>query len=44
MADIAETFVPEYANVLSALIGAKLLESNGNLKETSELAQFLLMH
>ena len=44
MSDITENFVPEYANVLCALVGAKLIESIGNLKETSELAQYLLMH
>ncbi len=44
MLDIAENFVPEYSDVLLALIGAKFINSNGNLKETSEIAQDLLMH
>jgi hypothetical protein len=38
MIEIAEKFVPEYANVLLGLIGAKFIESIGNLKETSEIA------
>ena len=44
MLDIAENFVPEYSDVLLALIWAKYINSNGNLKETSEIAQDLLMH
>ena len=44
MSDIAENFIPEYSNVLLGLIGAKFIQSIGNLKETSELAEFLLMH
>jgi hypothetical protein len=44
MQEIAENFIPEYGNILQALIGAKFIQSIGNLKETSELAQFLLMH
>ena len=44
MSDIAENFIPEYSNVLLGLIGAKFIQSTGDLKETSELAQFLLMH
>ena len=38
MIEIGENFVPEYANVLLGLIGAKFIESIGNLKETSEIA------
>ena len=44
MIEIAEKYVAEYANVLCALIGAKFIESIGNLKETSDLAQHLLKH
>jgi hypothetical protein len=44
MAEIAENFVPEFANILLALIGAKFIQSIGSLKYTSELAQYLLMH
>ena len=44
MIDIAENFIPEYATILQALIGAKFIQSIGNLKETSQLAQYLLMH
>jgi hypothetical protein len=44
MIEIAENFVPEYANVLCGLIGARFIKSIGNLRETSEIAQFLLMN
>ncbi len=44
MIDVAENFVPEYAHVLCALLGTKIIVSNGNLKESSELAERLLMH
>jgi hypothetical protein len=43
MAEIAENFVPEFANILLALIGAKFIQSIGSLKETSGLVQYLLM-
>jgi hypothetical protein len=35
MKEIAENFVPEYDNVLCGLIGAKVIQSICNLKETS---------
>ena len=38
MLEIAENFLPEYTNVVDALIGAKFFQCIGNLKETSELA------
>jgi hypothetical protein len=44
MNEITENFVPEYSNILCGLIGARFIQSIGNLKETSEIAQFLLMH
>jgi hypothetical protein len=44
MSEIAENFIPEYATILQALIGAKFIQSIGNLRETSEIAQYLLMH
>jgi hypothetical protein len=44
MNEIAENFIPEFSNILCGLIGAQFIQSIGNLKETSEIAQFLLTH
>lgn len=42
MYDIAEKFVPEYYNVLNAIIGATFIKHFGNLQETYKCAEFLL--
>ncbi len=44
MYDIAEKFVPEYSNVLNAIIGATFIKHIGNLQEAFKCAEFLLQH
>ncbi len=43
MHDIAEKFVPEYSDVLNAIVGATFIKSKGDLKETKKWAEFLLL-
>ena len=44
MEQLAENFIPEYADVLCALIGAKFILFGGDPKETSQLVHNLFMH
>jgi len=42
MNDIAESFIPEYSNVLNAIVGATYIASNCNLEETNRMANYFL--
>lgn len=42
MLEIAENFVPEYSNILNALVGAIYLASNCEYNETNKMAKYLL--
>jgi len=42
MFEIAEKFIPEYSNVLLAIVGSTYLASNCNFEETSNMSKFLL--
>lgn len=44
MIDIAEKFVPEYANILNALVGATFIASKCDTEKTCEMAKYLLQH
>jgi hypothetical protein len=44
MLKIAENFIPEYANILNAIVGATYLASNCNFEETSKMARYLLQN
>lgn len=44
MNEIAERFVPEYANILNAIIGSTFIKNCGSLPETIKITEFLLTH
>ena len=44
MFEIAENFVPEYAIVLNAIVGATFIASNCDIEETTKMANYLLQH
>lgn len=41
---IAESFIPEYSNILNAIVGATYIAKNCDLVETSKMAKYLLSH